>query len=348
MKRLLAIFLASWCATAPAYADIQSPRAGFSEADLPETLRPWSKWVLDGYTQNHCPFLYHTGGFRQCVWPSELKLRLGAGGAEFQLRATLYEEGWLALPGGEGRWPQRVKVGGQLLMVTEREGRPQVFLQPGSYTISGAIDWAELPENLALPRQLGLLQLEVNDKPVPFPVIDGSGQLWVKRVETQSTEAERADVKVFRHITDSIPTRLTTRLALNVSGKPRELLLDNVMPKGFTPLNIASPIPARLEPDGTLRLQVRPGSWQLDVQSHAEGALSELAMPAASGNKAALPLPKEEIWVFEAVNHLRLVQLEGAPPIDPAQTELPGEWRHDPQAIGEYQPRLHRRQPPLP
>lgn len=330
MKRLLPLFLAAWCAATPAFADIQSARPGFSEADLPDSLRPWSKWVLDGTPTGRCPFLYHTGAFRQCVWPSELKLQLTPTGAEFQLRATLYEEGWLALPGAEGRWPQRVKMGGQQLVVSAREGRPQLFLQPGSYSISGAFEWDELPENLALPRQLGLLQLQVGGRDVPFPVVDASGQLWVKRVEKQSTEAERADFKVFRRITDSIPTRLTTRVVLNVSGKPRELLLDKVMLPGFTPLSVDSAIPARIEPDGTLRLQVRPGSWQVDVQSRRDGALDFLNLPEPSGAKSVLPLPKEEIWVFESVNHLRLVQLEGANPIDPAQTELPGEWRNLP------------------
>ena len=37
--------------------------------------------------------------------------------------------------------------------------------------------------------------------------------------------------------------------------------------------------------------------------------------------------PQEEIWVFEARPHLRQVEIEGVPAIDPQQTSLPDDWR---------------------
>ncbi|MBY0406070.1 MAG: hypothetical protein K2Q01_00115, partial [Rickettsiales bacterium] len=246
MKRFL-LLLAALLAS-PALADTQSPRPGFTEADVPETLRTWSKWALAGYTPNPCPFLYNNNAQKECVWPGELALKLTPEGGEFQMKATLYDEGWLTLPGSEARWPKAVKLGGQNLIVSSREGRPAVFLASGSYSVTGSFDWPEMPENLLLPQALGALKLEVAGKAVAFPSLDAAGTLWVKRKESEATEAERMDVKIFRRLTDSIPARISTRLVLHVAGKPREMLLGAVLPQGFSPLNVTSEIPARIEP----------------------------------------------------------------------------------------------------
>lgn len=320
--RLVSLIWAALAASSPALA---APPAPFTAADLPEELRPWSKWVLSNYAANPCPFLYNSGTQRQCVWPSELQFNLGAQGADFTLRVSAYDETWIPLPGGAGRWPQQVRSGGQPLVVTLHDGIPQTHLPPGAYTITGRFDWPQLPESIMVPRGLGLMHIQVEGKSLTFPTIDENNLLWIKRQEAASTEAERADVKIFRRITDSIPARLTTHLTLSVSGKPREILLGRVLPEEFVPIDLQSAIPARIEPDGRLRLQVRPGTWDIDLSAHRSGTIAELAMPATG--ESDIPMPKEEIWVFEAMNHLRLVQPEGAPPVDPAQTELPPDWR---------------------
>ena len=43
-----------------------------------------------------------------------------------------------------------------------------------------------------------------------------------------------------------------------------------VLPDGFTPVSIQSQLPARLEPDGNLRVQVRPGRWQITLVARAD------------------------------------------------------------------------------
>lgn len=332
MRRVYGLILAVCCffPVTDSRAQMQAPRLPFSEADLPDDLKPWVKWVMSDYTPNRCPFLYHTQTYRNCVWPSQLSLELTQQGGEFSFVATLFEEGWLALPGSQERWPQRVKSGGQALVVNEREGRPHVFLSPGNYVISGHFEWAELPENIALPAQTGLLDIRVEGKPVVFPVTDSNGMLWVKRIDKDVTESEHADVRVFRHISDGVPTLLHTRLRLNIAGKPREIVLGKTLMDGFAPTALESPLPARIEPDGTLRLQVRPGSWDITLSARHTSSVTELPLPEAATPAGVIPLPPEEVWVFSAMNHLRLVQIEGVPPIDPAQTELPEEWRNLP------------------
>lgn len=327
MKQPLALLCAALLSLAPfaAAADMQTPKPGFTQDDLPDTLKPWAKWVLSDYKPSRCPFLYNNYAQKSCVWPGDLSLKLGASGGEFTLKAQLYDEGWLALPGSEERWPQQVKAGGQSLIVSERQGRPFLFLQAGNYVITGRFAWDELPENMALPQGVGMVNLQVSDKDVRFPVIDNNATLWVKRKETETTEAERMDVKVFRHVTDSIPATVDTRLVVNISGKPREAILGKVLLDGFVPMSVESQIPARIEPDGRLRLQVRPGTWVVDV--HARNGNAALDKITLSKTPDVPDLAKEEVWVFETVNYLRLVQVDGAPPIDPAQTELPQEWR---------------------
>src|SRR3989441_4382869 len=37
--------------------------------------------------------------------------------------------------------------------------------------------------------------------------------------------------------------------------------------------------------------------------------------------------PAQEVWVFDARPHLRLVEVEGVTAVDPQQTTLPDEWK---------------------
>src|SRR5262249_46949387 len=91
---------------------------------------------------------------------------------------------------------------------------------------------------------------------------------------------------------------------------------------GFLPMALASQLPARLEPDGKLRVQVRPGSWTLDVTARHPRALTELKLGDAGGPWAA-----EEAWAFDARPDLRVAMPTGAPAVDPNQAPLPTEWR---------------------
>src|SRR4030095_197921 len=81
---------------------------------------------------------------------------------------------------------------------------------------------------------------------------------------------------------------------------------------------------ARLESDARLRVQVRPGSWLFVLTARTEAPGAKLALPAqAEGAR----WDASEVWSFEARPALRLVEFEGAPAVDPTQTELPDEWR---------------------
>ena len=93
----------------------------------------------------------------------------------------------------------------------------------------------------------------------------------------------------------------------------------------FVPVQLTSPVAAKLENDGTLRLQVRPGHWVVEVVGRSTGTITTLMVPEVTA-----PWPSEEVWVFEAHTDLRLVEPGGLPLVDPRQTTLPEGWRELP------------------
>src|SRR5207247_2440791 len=184
-------------------------------------------------------------------------------------------------------WPSRLTL--------DLDGRAGRFAQDWLVQRAG---WGPLPGN-----------------PAACPNGEPQGQLWLQRRMVASTEESRLDVVVHRRVIDDIPLQLVTRVELKVAGPGREMLLGRALPDGFVPLSLASPLPSRLEPDGRLRVQVRPGTWALELAARHEGPASALTLPAAEGPWAA-----EEVWVFAPRTDLRLASVAGVPAIDPQHT----------------------------
>jgi hypothetical protein len=177
---------------------------------------------------------------------------------------------------------------------------------------------------LAVPPDLGIITFTLNGKRIDFPNLDARGKLWIKQKTTGTTEADTLGIRVFRHIIDDIPFWVKTRMLLNISGKNREAVLEDALLEGFTALEIVSPLPASLEKDGKLRIKLRPGNWTIDIKSYRNNPVQSLKLTASSRQWP------EEVWVFEARNHLRMVNIGGVPSIDSRQTDLPKEWKHLP------------------
>lgn len=302
--------------------------APLSPQDVPEPLRPWVKWVLLGHEQQRCPFLYNNGDQHWCSWPSRLELQLTDQRGAFTQHWLVLIDGWVPLPGDGTHWPQEVRLDTQPVLVSERAGVPSVYVQTGDHTLSGVFLWDTLPEALPIPRETGLVTLTVNNTIIDFPDLDNTGRLWVQKRAVAGEEhssGDRLDLKVYRRIVDDIPLLLTTRIDLEVSGKPREELLGQAMPEGYIPMSLESPLPARLEPDGRLRAQVRPGRWSIVLTVRHPGPVNAITLQPTAGSWVA-----EEVWVFEARPHVRLVTVAGVPAIDPQQTSLPEDWRRLP------------------
>lgn len=304
---------------------IVSSAQAIEPGDVPEPLKPWVNWALHDAKQAGCPFLYSDADHRHCAWGSALTLDLGEAGGSFSQHWQVQRASWIELPGDARQWPQSVKLDGQAVAVVEREGHPAVRVDAGNHQLTGGFAWPHLPEALALANNTGLVTLTLKHQPVAAPYIDEQGRVWLQRKAADVAAEDTLDVRVHRLLDDDIPLTLTTRLQLSVSGKGRELVLPPLLLEGFIPLSMQSPLPARLEADGKLRLQARPGTWEITLVARHTGPVQALPLPAGKE-----PLTQEEVWAFNAHNALRLVNVEGVPALDPQQTTLPPEWKQFP------------------
>jgi len=289
------------------------------EADIPSALKPWKDWVLYGEEEKSCPTYYNNGEEYCCIWPSRLQLSLNEKRGNFEQQWLVLAEGWVPLPGNKDTWPMDVRVNGAEAPVIERNGSPHIRLTHGEYTVKGGFTWAQMPEMIPVPPASGIVRLTVDGKEVSSPLQEKDGRLWLKRTQAAQAVEDRMDVRVYRLITDNIPMEITTLLRVNVSGKARESVLENVLPDGFLPMEITSPIPARITSDVNLTVQVRPGQWEIHVKGRSRAPVNSLG---------PLKTPYgQEIWAFQPQNDLRMVQIEGISAIDPNQTDSPDEWR---------------------
>jgi hypothetical protein len=295
--------------------------------EIPEPLRTWTEWVLHGETERDCPYLYKAPT-RYCVWPTRLELHLDDAQGRFGQVWQVYGASWIRLPGDVRHWPQSVKLNGEPALVAEREGKPALYVLSGRYEITGSFVWESIPESLVIPPETGLVDLTVNGNTVRFPDLDAQGHLWLRDRDTGSRGQDlrdRLDLQVFRRVIDEIPLQVVTRIHLDVAGSQREVVLGGGLPAGFIPLRLSSRLPARLDPDGRTRLQIRPGQWIVEVAARYPQSLTELSLAESRG-----PWPEQEVWVFEARHHLRVVEVEGVETVDPRQTRLPAAWQNLP------------------
>jgi hypothetical protein len=295
---------------------------------VPEPLKPWVNWVLQDQPDLGCPFIYNSYEQKRCSWPSQLNLDFTTSKGSFAISWSVYKESWVTLPGDPKHWPQNVTANNKAVSVLERTGIPSIKLSAGSYEIKGDFFWDAIPESLSIPADTGLIGLSINRTGIPMPSIR-DGQLWLTESDIGQKKPENVqnslDIQVFRKFTDDVPMQMTTRLVLEVSGEQREVKLPKPVLDGFIPLGLQSSLPSRIEPDGQLLLQVRPGRWQLDIE--ARSAKETNTIPFTVSNP---DWPSSEIWVFDARPDLRVVEVEKLLPIDASQTNAPPEWRHLP------------------
>ncbi|MCD6527700.1 MAG: hypothetical protein J7K75_11990 [Desulfuromonas sp.] len=344
--------------TSPVFANPHLPY-------VPADLEPWTQWVMHDEQDQACTLLWNSSEQRRCQWPGSLSLMVNQQGGGFEQYWELEQEGWIQLPGDSHFWPQQVRVNDSAAEVlrhqpqlkpqqplahdeiskrniprpttprpttprpTNREVIPALWLEAGYYHISGRFSWSQLPETLVVPRETALLKLTRNGQFIHQPQLDKNGLLWLNRGDERAeTDQDHISFRVFRHVADTIPLVLTTRIQLHVSGQPRELQTGVMLPQQFVPLALNSQLPARLENDGTLRMQLKPGNWNIELKARHQGPIDSLTVPVANGPWAA-----QEVWSVEAHPELRVISIEGATAVDPAQTGMPGMWRQFPAYI---------------
>ncbi len=306
----------------------QQPCYANSAPNIPEPLQPWVDWVLhDKEDQLQCIPQYNNPKKLQCNWPTELIVELNGNGGEFSQSWQIHHESWVTLPGNSKQWPRDVKVDGKSTVVIQKHDRPSIQLQPGSYTLTGNFTWSKLPEFLQIPHQSALVSLSVNNKTIEFPNIDASGILWLKTDQKEEKIENRLKIESFRLIDDRIPTLLKVYVSLDVAGSAREITLGPIYsPDKFIPVSLQSSLPARLEQDARIRVQVRPGRHTFALTIRHIDPVETLSFEHPGDGF----WPEQEIWSFKARSNLRIVEIDGVPSIDPKQTSMPQNWRKYP------------------
>jgi hypothetical protein len=320
MARLPRLVFISFLFSATAYG---------AQTYVPEPLQGWQQWVLKDREYLGCPFYFTSSATDRsefiCAWPGQLDLRVSATGARFSQQWTVYAAGqWLELAGDTSYWPHRVTANGRDVPVVLHNGSPSLYLGPGSYRVAGSFEWDERPGALRIPASSGLVALYVDDRRIARPERSNTG-IFLGERQRESQARDAVTATVYRLVADDVPTRLATTLRIDVSGGVREELFGPLLPQGFVPLGIDSALPARLEPDGKLRVQVRPGRWVVKVTARGAEVLNEVTMPAPEAN-----LPDSEIWSYQSNDRLRVTAAAGPAPVDPAQVQAPDEWQRLP------------------
>ncbi|UJJ50394.1 hypothetical protein [Rhodanobacter denitrificans] len=294
--------------------------------DVPPPLRDWQGWVLHDVPQHDCPFLatqVPNAGNRLCAWPGRLLLDAGKDGARFSLDVRVDAPSWVALPGDARSWPQQVSANDQAVTVLQRGDQPMVWLAPGDYQLRGTLPWAARPARLRVPSTIGLVALSVDGAAVTRIERNGE-QLTLGEAAAAQRAADALSLRVYRRLVDGLPATLETQLQFNVAGSAREQSLGPVLPQGFVATALSGDLPARLENDGQLRVQLRPGLWTITLQARSVAPLAKVALklPAA-------PWPRQEIWSYADDPALRNTRVEGRA-TDAVQAGVPGEWRELP------------------
>ncbi|MEE2828054.1 MAG: hypothetical protein VX498_02605, partial [Myxococcota bacterium] len=295
------------------------------EPALPDALEDWVPWVLRDTPELACPSFDDS---RLCAWPGRLSLEVDPDGGRFSLDVHADRALDLPLPGSVEHWPSEIRVDRKPGLLRRSGDVPTVHLTKGAHRITGVFEWARLPAQLPVASSIGLIDLKINGRSITHPVREADGSLSLQGGGAAAASEEEEDglgIEVHRRIDDGVPVEVTTRLKLRVSGQAREEELGRPLTAGFEPIQVTSTLPARLDDTGRLRVQLRPGTWQVTVRSRSLGPVSTL-----SPGESKAPWPEDEIWVFSAAPAVRAVQLGGVPGVDPQRTSLDGDWRYLP------------------
>lgn len=290
---------------------------------VPEPLKPWVPWVLRDLPEHDCPRVAPRAAQRRCIWPGQLELNMTSEGARFSQSWSASAAGWLTLPGDRRHWPKEVLVNYRAASVLEWQGRPAVRVEPGTYSVKGELSWSALPQFLPVAKDTALVKVTL-DRRAQAAQLDRRGRLWLRNDQTNTgvDGTDSVKVEVFRLLQDDIPLKLETELRLTVSGRPREISLGQLLPAGTELLEFDSPLPARVEPDGRLRIQARAGEWRVKARARYLGVGNTFGM-----RKLDALWPDQEVWSFRANPDLRQVNVSGAPAVDPSQLALPEAFR---------------------
>lgn len=290
-------------------------------------LDDWSSWLSKRHTQIDCPWQMAKPAARACIWPGRLDMDLHPLGLKFSYSVEVFKDNAIvALPGSSRHWPRSVTTAGKQAPLLNKNEIPHIQLNTGKHEIEGEFRWKRRPGAIAVPDSIALVVVkEAGNVITPDR---RSGRLVLsqtkERAKTQSRDS--ISVEVFRKISDGVPIIMDTQMVLSVSGSPREVRLGQLSWNDTEIAHFNSPLPARIEDNGDIRIQVVPGKHTVTLRSLLKTS-PELAL---SPIRATEHWPEFEYMSFQADTNVRQAKVTGAPSIDTSQTPIPAIWRELP------------------
>lgn len=334
MKQLKWILFVLLFFTEAVFSSAVSASSATDTGHIPEPLKQWIPWVLKDNPSIQCPISYKQNK-HFCAYPGSLNIKLKQNTGNFQQTWQVFAESWITLPGDMSNWPVEVTVNKKTRPVINHYNKPALLLPKGNYRIKGKFTWQQQPGFISIPKETGLISLNINNKPVLTPDLR-NGKLWLKTTVTKTQKKNnRLEIQVFRKVSDTIPLQIDTRIKLDVSGQQREIILQGAILNGFRASAINSYLPAQLEKNGGLKIQVRPGQWNITVSAINTQQLTSIKLDKISTTdpdkkSSIISWPVNEIWVLEQQPQLRLIKVVDKNNIDPNQTQLPQNWKNLP------------------
>ena len=303
-----------------AFGCLLAPHAFSAEnVYIPTELDTWQEWVLAEHQNIYCPIDDTDGERLECVWISELDVQITTGESnrlKFRLDGEANADGAVSIPAGDKR-PISIEVNGEAARVGQRSGKPLVFVDKGPFSITGLIEFENVPRSIDIPRRTAIVKLSLNGIVVGVPKVE-NGKLWLQHQENTETQANSLRLDVYRRLVDDIPQLLETRIRLTVDGTDRVEAIGKPIFSGFTGIAVNSDIPIQVTRDGSFLVQVSRGEAWLTITAQGDQVLNVFA-PASGGEN----WPTSEIWVIAPETQHRTVEVVGVPAIDPILVDSP-------------------------
>jgi hypothetical protein len=294
----------------------------FSQNKIPQELEPWIGWATWDSEKSFCPTIYNSSTKHFCVWPSSLNLNISKHKGTFSQTVTVFAESHVYLPGNTTTWPFNVTVNGKEIPVVEQNNTPSIKLSKGTYSINGEFFWHSIPNSIKIPASTGIVTLRIKNKNILFPKRNSKGFLQLTNLKSVKRNKDYLSHKVFFLLEDGIPLKLQIIVKLTVSGQSREVNLNTVIPLNFKVESITSDIPATIDTEKKLIVQVRTGKWTIKINTFCLNNISLIQFPPN------IPLIAESSFLAVKTDQsFRVLEVKAGTLTDPSETSVPQQWK---------------------
>ena len=283
---------------------------------LPKHLTEWVDWILEKHPEIQC--IDHDK--HNCSWQGSLEIQLAEDEMQFTQTGQLDAHGWVQLPGDSSLWPINIQVNNQHLPVLERDGVPQVYVQKGSFVITGTISWGSIPNQLQVPVDSGIIRIH-QDQQWRTTTTEQNG-IVILSANPSDSNAQPPIIEVSRLLKDSNPPILRTLLNIQNIGTLQQISLGRIAHPQTPLIEITTQLPYWFDND-ELWVSVPTGTHQLSLLNTIAIQSSEINIPEASS-----VWPDVEYWAIEHAPDLRQIRIQHLTPVSFEQTHLPKDWSH--------------------